>query len=250
LYNDGLLRAVDLADSASEFLGADVHLQSGTDQDQHAEPLDVFVHNGVLYVITQGLGDYPHCTETSRALLQAFDPQSGVPAAVFAGESTLELAACNPTSYALVGDELWLGHTGSHRVHGNTADDGGVELVDLATGESVGLVVTEADLGQRDVVTLAANESGVWIAVAGEDFAASVHRLDGASVGPAVWEADTGGVFDLELAFERLWVVDRSVANPGVVVIDEVTGEVLAGPLNTGFPPFDAAPASFEGGCW
>ncbi len=250
LYNDAMLQAVDLSDGAAEFLGSGVRIDHGTDEDEVAEPLDLFVHRGVLYVITQGLGEYPHCTENSRAELHAFDPQSGAPTPVFAGESRLQLAACNPTSYALVGNELWLGHTGSHRVHGNIADDGGVEVVDLERAESLGLVVTETDLGDRDVVTLTADETGVWVAVAVADFAASVHRMEGTELGPAVWQSDAGGVFDLELAFGRLWIVDRSHDDPGVVVVDAVTGELLAGPLDTGYPPFDAAPATFAGGCW
>lgn len=250
LYNDGLLQAVDLAADTNDFLGESVELGAGTDADLRAEPLDLFVHAGVLYVITQGLGDYPHCTETSRGQLSAFDPETGEPVSVFGEESTLALAACNPTSYAVVGDQLWLGHSGSHRVHGNADDDGGVEVIDLESGDSLGLVVNERDLGDRDVITLAANEFGVWIAVAGDDFAASVHRLEGQTPGPSVWESDTGGVFDMELAFGRLWIVDRSVDAPGVVVIDEATGELLAGPLDTGFPPFDAAAAKFATACW
>ena len=252
LYNEGTLQHVDLSASAELVLGAPAPLPAPTELDGQAEPLDLFVFDGVLYVITQGLGEYPQCTPESRAHLHAFDPLDGSPVSAFEGDSSLELGACNTSGYSLQADgTLWLAHSGVHRVNGDLSNDGGLERVRLRAGQSDGVLFDEADFGDRDVTRVAANADGVWVAVAAADFAASVHRLDvaAAEVEAAVWESDTGGIFDLELAFNRLWVVDRSRAEPGVVVIDAATGELVGGPLNTGFPPFDLVGFAGDGRC-
>ena len=38
---------------------------------------------------------------------------------------------------------------------------------------------------------------------------------------------------------DELFVSDRNSSNPGVRIYDPGTGALLAGPLNTGLPPFD-----------
>lgn len=244
LYDEGSLQPVDLdADDGGGFLaGIPVVVPSPTEPDELAEPLDVFLYEGILYAITQGLGEFPHCSEGSRAHLHAFDFATGEPRPVFAGAPSLQLAACNTSGYALEDDgTLWLAHAGGHRVTGATADDGGLERVNLRTGVSDGLLVDETGLGNRDLIRVAAGHGQVWVAVAAADFSASVFALDttATSVGETVWTSGTGGVFGLELAHDLLWIVDRSVERPGVVVIDPVTGDLVAGPLDTGFPPFD-----------
>jgi streptogramin lyase len=254
LYSEGALQRVDLdADSETDFrVGDPIPLPAPAEADGRAEPIDLFVHDDVLYVIAQGLGEYPQCAAGSRAHLHAFDPATGTPLPVFDGESSLQLAACNTSSYSLEPDgTLWLAHSGVHRVNGDPTNDGGVERVDLATGTSAGLVIDEAALNGQDVIQLVVDEREAWIAIAGEDFTASVRRWDveAGEVGPAVWESDSGGVFDLDLAFGRLWVVDRSHEHPGVVAIDLASDEVIVGPIDTGFPPFDLMGFEREGGC-
>jgi hypothetical protein len=45
---------------------------------------------------------------------------------------------------------------------------------------------------------------------------------------------------DLEMSFDgRLFVGDRDATTPGIRIYDPVGGSLLAGPLNTGLPPFD-----------
>jgi hypothetical protein len=254
LYSEGALQRINLGGpNESDFLVGDpVPLPAPTEPDGRAEPLDLFIYDSVLYVIAQGLGEYPQCTAGSRAHLHAFVPGDGTPLAVFDGESSLELAACNTSGFSLEADgTLWLAHSGVHRVNGDLTNDGGVERVDLATGASAGLVIDEVQLEDHDVIRIAVDEDEVWIAVAGEDFAASVRRWDieAEQMGPSVWESDAGGIFDLELAFGRLWVVDRSHENPGVVVVDLRNNEVVSGPINTGFPPFDLVGFERAEGC-
>lgn len=248
LYDEGAIQRIRLDGETDDLLdGSPIALPSPTELDGRAEPLDVFEFGGVLYVITQGLGEFPACTPDSRSHLLAFDFDTGEPVAAFDGETQLPLAACNTTDYSLQQDgTLWLAHTGGHRVTDARVADGGLERVNLTAGRSDGLLVDETALDNRDLVRVAADEDGVWIAVAGDDFAASVlpFYADTASVGEASWSSDTGGIFGLELAHDLLWIVDRSTDAPGIVVVDPSNGEVLAGPLDTGFPPFDLAAMS------
>lgn len=253
LYNDGVMQRVDLR-AAGTPMGDPIALPTRFDADEKPEPLDGFVYEGILYVLLQGLGDYPRCTPESRGQLLAFDPGSMAPAAVFDGEPVLELAACNPTSWQRVGDQLLIGHSGDHRVSVDSpVDDGGLEIIDLQSGRSRGLVMTESDLGDRDLTHIAADPSAplgtLWMAIAGDDFSAAVVpvTLEPPIVGAAVWESDLGGVFDLDVALGRVWVVDRTTEAPGVVVLDAENGAHIAGPIDTGFPPFSLALLEREG---
>lgn len=243
LYNDGALLHVDTlsADDGAFKVGDPVPLPAWTDADGRVEPMDAVLRDGVLYVLVQGLGDYPNCTGDSRGWIHAMDPTTLAPVAAFGGESSLELAACNPTSLAARADgTVAVGLSGDFRARGRTEDDGGIEFIDLAAGTSSGLMVDESALGDRDIIAIADAGAHLWVALAGDDFDSEVRSLayDG-TLGPAVWTADTGGVFDLDVAYGRLWIVDRSVADPGVVVLDAADGSWIAGPIDTGFPPFD-----------
>ena len=247
LYNEGTLARVDLAPDAELRTGADYVVSAAAESDDRADVLDAFVvaqdGRDVLFVLVQGLDPYPGCSATSRGRLLALDPFTMDPVDAFDGASVLELAACNPTGFALDGTRLVVGHSGGHRVTGTTRDDGGIEIIDLSTGLSTGLVVNETDLGDRDIVELAVEGDVAWLALADDAFGATVHRatLDPFALGPALWTSENGGVFDLVLADDRVWIADRSLLQPGVVVLDSATGDRVAGPIDVGYPPFDLA---------
>lgn len=257
LYNEGTLLRVDTNSTGeSGFrLGPPVALPAWTDADGRVEPLDAFALDGALFVVAQGLGDYPNCTPDSRGWVHAFDPDSLAASAVWGDRASLELAACNPTTYALVesaaGPLLALGYSGNVRAMGSRDDDGGIELVDLQSGETSGLIATESDFGDRDLVALAIHGRTAWVALASADFAADVRAfdLDTGTLSDPVWSSGTAGIFGLGVAYDKLWVVDRTRGSAGVVVLDPNTGQHLAGPIQTGFPPFDLAFVEVEGSC-
>jgi hypothetical protein len=248
LYNEGALLHVDtLADSGESFrIDSPVPLPTWTDDDLRVEPFATFLYDDVLYVLVQGLDDYPRCSADSRGYLHARAPSTLALREVFDGSSTLELARCNPTSYALLDDgRLVVGHSGALRTQSDALDDGGIEIVDLRAGVSLGLVATEEDFGDRDLVRVAfGEEDRVWVALADEDFAVAVYsaRLDdtGFTLGQEVWRSDTGGIFDLAERYGRVWIADRTTGASGLMVLDAETGDpVVDEPLGTGFPPFD-----------
>src|SRR5690606_7454255 len=75
LYNEGALQRVepDAGSGASFLVGDPVVIPWGQEADERAERLGLVVRDGVLYVITQGLGEYPRCGEGDRGALLAFD---------------------------------------------------------------------------------------------------------------------------------------------------------------------------------
>ena len=253
LYNEGTLVRVDpsATDAEAFLVGAPIAVPAHDEDDGRAEVLDTFLWRGTLYVIVQGLSDYPTCTPDGVGSVLAFDPATMEPAPVLDGASRLELRWCNPTVWSLREDgRLVIGASGGFRVSGHDADDGGLEVVDLAVGRSEGVLADERALGQRDIVALAESGDVVWVAVAGDDLRSEVVAIDAAGhVGAAVWASDVGGIFDLRVDDGRLWIADRSEGSPGVVVVDAADGAWLAGPLDTGFPPYDIDVVSVDGDC-
>lgn len=252
LYNAGALQLVDTASPSGDafLVGTPVTLPAWTDDDARVEPAGAVLWNGVLLVLVQGLDHYPNCADGSRGYVHAFDQWSMEPVALFGGQSYLELERCNPTSFKLREDGmLVVGMAGMYRsqLRGGTAtDDGGVELVDLNTGHSLGLVLDEAGAGNRDIAAVAMAPDGrMWAALADDTFGADIVELtlqsDGQlRAGEVLWRSEEGGVFALEYRWDRLWVADRSPSRPGLVVLDPETAAVVGGgPLDTGFPPYD-----------
>lgn len=253
LYNEGTLARVALDPQADIAAGEPFVVPSAGESDGRADVMDVFIVDDVLIAVVQGLDPYPTCTSTGRGRLIALDPETATPVPMFDGEAELDLSACNPTDFALAPDgTLWIGHSGGHRVTGHEEDDGGIERVSLASGTSQGMVATEADFGHRDLIELVVDGEQAWVALADAEFGATVHKvtLEPFSLGPPAWETDQGGVFDLTLADGRLWIADRSILSPGVVVLDAETGAHLAGPIDVGYPPFDLHVYPREGACF
>ncbi len=261
LYADGSLIRVDAnkVDDGDFLVDGPVQLPVWTDDDEKVEPGAVFIVDGVAYAMIQGLDDYPVCLPESRGYLHAYDPDTLEPAPAFTGSATLELAACNPTSYAIRGDgTVAFTHSGVYRsfsrgIGSEATDDGGLEVVDLRNGHTSGLVVTEAELGNRDIFRVAFGEQGrVWVALANDDFSVTVHRAtldDTFELGPEVWTSPGGGIFDIEERWGRVWIADRTPGEEGVVVLDAVTGLPASNTLDTGFPPLDIDFVEVSGPC-
>jgi hypothetical protein len=207
------------------------------------------VHDGIAWVALQGLDEYPWCDVTSTGALVAFDAETLAPRTDVGDNGVILLRACNPSDYVLTGDgHLWVAHSGNHRSLDGTAgrdttwNDGGLERVDLVSGTSLGLVASESDFGDRDLLDLAAGDEGrLWITLANADFSVSVHpvHLNAADlVGDAVYE--TEGLFDLVEHDGLLWIADRTPGRSGLVALNVVTGEVVTpSPIDTGYPPVE-----------
>jgi hypothetical protein len=255
-YGQGDLVEVDLdADSPEAFVvGEPIVLDASMERDGRAEPSGLLVDDERVYVMVQGLDEYPWCTSSGRSRIVAFRRDTLALDEQWATDGTLVLRMCNVGTWAFdASGRLLIGFAGNSRVLGAELgrpageDDGGLELVDLAAGTSLGRVATEVDFGGRDLIDFAisSGDGGVWLVLADANFAVGVHRWnavsgDSEAIGDAVWLAD--GVFDIEAFESRLWIADRTPGSEGVVILDDRDGSWIAGPVSTGHAPFDLEP--------
>ncbi|MBE0565376.1 MAG: hypothetical protein IH621_05415 [Krumholzibacteria bacterium] len=156
---------------------------------------------------------------------------------VAAGVQPIALVGGNPyTRLVLDGDRLAVGCAGWFGLA-----DGGIELVDLTAGVSLGYAVTEAELG-GDVLVVEP-DGACWLALVSDaSFTTSVRRACAAGV--AVLDTGTGYVHaDLWLQGGVLHLLDRTPGAAGLRVLDPQSGaEHTAGAISTGLPPFMFVP--------
>ena len=152
------------------------------------------------------------------------------------GVQGIALSVANPNSMAVVGEQIAVG------VVVNFGDRaGGVEIVDTATNRSLGLAVSEEDLGGDITSMVLVDQNRGYAVVTDENFANGVRpfELSSGSVG-APLENISGG-FSLAVDGDRLIVADRGSfsdpASAGLKFYDAATGAFLRGPIDTGLPP-------------
>jgi hypothetical protein len=122
------------------------------------------------------------------------------------------------------------------------ADDGGIEIVDPFGWQSEGVLVSDGDLG-GDILDFQLLGSTIgWAITNSATYQTALVQFN-PSTGSVLQTPLTSAGFDLvdlEMSFDgRLFVGDRDATTPGIRIYDPVGGSLLAGPLNTGLPPFD-----------
>ncbi len=154
------------------------------------------------------------------------------------GVQGIALTASNPNSMAVVGERIAVG------VVVNFGDrSGGVEIIDTETNRSLGLAVTEEDLGGDITTMVLVNENRGYAVVADENFANSVRpfELSSGVVGAPLENISGGYIPNLAADGDRLIVADRGSfsdpASAGLKFYDAGTGAFLNGPIDTGLPP-------------
>ena len=253
LYETASLLIVDPRDGAQ--LG-EIDLGAFADGDGLPEVSQIARVGGRLYLSCQRLDrnggwgpvdvSYLIVVDLATDTLVDVDPDTE-------GVQGIALGAANPNSLAVAGDRIAVG------VVVNFGDrSGGVEIVDTAAGRSLGLAVSEEDLGGDITSMVLVDGSRGYAVVADENFANSVRPfdLDSGSVGEPLESISGGFVPNLAVDGGRLIVADRgSWDDPdaaGLKLYDAATGAFLAGPVNTGLPPMhvvvlsDAAPTAVE----
>ena len=154
------------------------------------------------------------------------------------GVQGIALSVANPNSMAVVGEQIAVG------VVANFGDRaGGVEIVDTATNLSLGLVVSEEDLGGDITSMVLVDQNRGYAVVADENFANSVRpfELSSGAVGAPLENISGGFIPSLAVDGDRLIVADRgSFSDPtsaGLKFYDAATGAFLLGSIDTGLPP-------------
>lgn len=150
----------------------------------------------------------------------------------------ISLSVSNPNSMFVVGQRIVVAGAAGF---GDRA--GGIDLVDPATESSLGLIVTEEQLG-GDLSVLALRTSNDGFAVLlDESFVNSVVpvNLETGVVGAPLEGLSGGFIASIAVDGDRLLVGDQgSFDNPtsaGLKIFDSVTGALVAGPVDTGLPP-------------
>ena len=156
------------------------------------------------------------------------------------GVQGIALSAANPNSMAVIGERIAVG------VVVNFGDrSGGVEIVDTATNRSLGLAVSEEDLGGDITSMVLVDQNRGYAVVADENFANSVRpfELSSGAVGAPLENISGGFIPSLAVDGDRLIVADRGSfsdpASAGLKFYNAATGAFLSGPIETGLPPQD-----------
>ena len=225
------------------FLG-EIDLSAFADADGLPELAEMALVGSRLYVACQRLDrdagwvaseSFIVAVDTATDQVVDWDPaQEGV--------QGLKLQSVNPGNLIALGSRLYVAQTGQYGV-----GDGGVEVVDLDAGRSLGLAVSEADL-QGDITALAlVSPTKGYAVVSAADFSNSVRAIDLSSgqVGAPLAGHSGGYTPDIEVDGARLIVADQgSFSEPGragLLIYDATTGLLLAGPIGVGLPPVSIA---------
>lgn len=150
----------------------------------------------------------------------------------------IALSAANPNSVTVAGDRIIVSGSAGF---GDRL--GGIDIVDTRSAASLGLAVTEAQLG-GDISSLVMRTSNAGFAVVlDESFTNSVVPVNLATgvVGPPLEGLSGGFIAAIAIDGDRLLIGDQGSftdpASAGLKIYDAGTGAFRAGPVNTGLPP-------------
>ena len=118
-------------------------------------------------------------------------------------------------------------------------NDGGIERIDLASGQSQGFVITEQQIGGEVTDFVFTADDGGYAILSRPDFSNALVRFSLAD-GHASEPLATGSLSDIELNDRgELFLADRDLSRPGVRIWRSGDGvEVTAAPLSVTLPPF------------
>ncbi|PID81012.1 hypothetical protein CSA17_00090 [bacterium DOLJORAL78_65_58] len=207
------------------------------------------LQDGLLYIACQNLDRNNWFQPTGPGRLLVLDT------ATAEWREPIALEGANPyTQFRVAPDgRLMVGCAGSWAII-----DGGIEAVDLTTGQTDGLILTEAQLG-GEVLNFVPMEGGIMYALTSDSsFNTSLIRVQVDSAQVSVLESSMG--FELvDLAWDgdfQIYVADRNLDNPGIRVFDSAAGnELTSAPVALELPPFmivmatedDLSPAPLAG---
>lgn len=258
LYGSSAILEVNLAaESEADFVtGSSISIPPAAEWDGAAAEIgNAIVHEGTLFVMTQGLGDDWICAEGAHGRIYAFDAATLEPVNAFGDSSVLDLATCNGENMFIANGKLYVQTVGTYRLYtsGEPKNDGGVEVIDLESGASEGLLVDEAAVGGRDIFTIFASQArdGFWALLPGSaDFNAMDLHLIGfdGSISESLYQGDIRDIVEFD---GTLYLAERTPAATGLTLLDAETAEVLTdAPISVGLPPRDLAIFTAEGSCF
>ncbi|MBT3346454.1 MAG: T9SS type A sorting domain-containing protein [Gemmatimonadetes bacterium] len=241
-YDDASLLIVDPRDGAE--LGT-IDLSAFADGDGLPEMSQMIRVDDHIYVSVQRL-DRNNGWISEASYLVAIDPATDQLVDLdetIDGIQGISLAAPNPNSVVAAGHRIAVGVVAGF---GDRA--GGIDVIDPVNGRSLGLAVSEQDLGgDISLLTMASATTGFAV-VSDENFANLVKPFDLATgtVGEALSGLSGGFISSVVVDGDRLIVGDRgSFSDPtaaGLKIYDVATDMLIGSRIDTGLPPASIVP--------
>jgi DNA-binding beta-propeller fold protein YncE len=150
----------------------------------------------------------------------------------------IQLGATNPfgITYDLPSDRIWVWESGSFFVTG----DGGIEAIDPATNRTTGFVALEETLGGTVTAAASYSRERAFAVLADTKFNNSLIAFSPLT-GERLDRLHAAATFlpDVAVNDGQVWLADRALRRPGVRIFAADSGDLLAGPIDVGLPPFD-----------
>ncbi len=155
---------------------------------------------------------------------------------------SIELSGENPFAatkgLTVRGDELYVSLAGQFE-----EIDGGIERIDLSSGESDGFIITEAELGGDITDFLLVNENNGYAVVSRPGFRNALVQFFPQSQREPVTRYEVGGfdLFDIELNDRgEIYLADRTNRADGIRIFDARAGEAIVDQaIDLGLAPFE-----------
>ena len=212
------------------------------DGDGWPEMMGMAIYEDRLYVSLQRLDRDYYWTPVFPSYLAVIDLATNTlidQDANSPGLQGAELLATHPSTLLLqdpLSQHIYVGETGSYGVQ-----DGGIEAFDPATGQSLGFVVTESDLGGDLNVWTSADMMRGFAVVLSPSYTTSVVAFDlqtGSSLGTVTSSDEYDYVaLAVDPSYREVYVADANYTQPGIHVFDSETFDPLSGLIDIGLYP-------------
>ena len=244
---NGIVREIDLAaaDEDDHLTGNSLTVPTAGDWDGPVADIGaLLVDNGKLYILNQGIDAFVCASEDARAEISVWDAETLAPVNDFGGTNRILLETCNGGSMAIIDNVLYVQTVGSYR-YSSALDDGGIEAIDLATGTSLGMILTETQVGDADIYRIVPTESGdgFWIIVG----STTLYHVstDGTLSEPLLTINVLNDVAEYD---GTLYIADGTLGVSGIQLLDVASGErITTEAIPTAYNPNRLALYEVEG---
>ena len=219
----------------------EINLSGFADGDGLPEMGQMAVVGSRLYVAVQRLENFTPVGASFVVVIDMDDDSIVDVDLASDGVQGIELSATNPNELLALDGRLFVSC-----VAGFGDREGGIDVIDLDSNRSQGVVVSEADLdGDITGLAMVSSERGYAI-VLGSDFV--TYSLLPVSISTGTVDAaltgTSNGFIPVALADgDRLVVADFGTAEQpgGLLIYEAQTGDLLQGPISMGLPPVGVA---------
>jgi hypothetical protein len=187
-------------------------------------------YNGKVYIACQRLkapaGGYIQAADTSKIVV--------VNATTDSVAKAINLIYKNPQELSICNGKLYVGSVG---IWGT--NDAGIEAIDLTPDTNLGSVVGESAFPGDVASIIVVSETKGYAVISTPSFTTELHSFNPQtkSAGPKIAGIDAPCSGHMAFDGTYVYVGDRSITNPGIVVIDPVTDAKIGTTRNIGLPP-------------